>query len=62
MGSAGVVSKPHYSLKAVSLKMAPTVNVGRMHVQGEGGGEEPSIAKVQLSGQAQAQAVVIATW
>ena len=52
LGSAGVVSKPHYSLKAVSLKMAPTGGtVGRTYIPRTGGrGEDPLLAQVQLKG------------
>lgn len=47
-----VVSTTPYSVKAMSLKMAPTVGtVGSTHSKDMGGGEEPPIALIQLSGQ-----------
>ena len=53
MYTVQMVSTPPYSLKAATLKTAPTVGtVGRAHILRVGVGEEPPIAWVQLVAQA----------
>lgn len=47
-----MVSTTHYSLKAVSLKKAPTMGtVGRMYIPRTGADEDSPTAQGQLSGQ-----------
>ena len=51
LDSVQVVSTTHWSLKAASLKMAPTVGTaGRMCIARAGAGQGASIARVQLQG------------
>lgn len=61
MYTVQMLSATHRSLKVASLKPAPAVGkVGEDTRQGWGGGEEPQISRIQLSGQPEPEAHLLA--